>query len=121
MFEVHQPAVEVSRVTGHPAGRVSAAFRAGFLACKEAGYALSLPVEQAAHTLWAGMHGTISLHHSMLRDDSTETLTLQMADGLLTSLVAAAPGTSPPFPTATAETAASRHIRDILTGGQRTD
>ncbi|CAK7287898.1 TetR/AcrR family transcriptional regulator [Streptomyces misionensis] len=121
MFEVRQPAVEVSRVSGHPARRVSASLRSGFLACREAGYALSLPYEQAAQTLWAGLHGIVSLHHSMFHDDSTEALTLQLADGLVGSLVAPAPGPAPSFPAAPEETTASRHIKAILSGAQRGD
>ncbi|MEV7749626.1 TetR/AcrR family transcriptional regulator [Streptomyces griseofuscus] len=121
MFEVQQPAVEVSRVSGHPARHISASLRSGFSGCREAGYALSLPCEQAAQTLWAGLHGTVSLHHSMFHDDSTEALTLQLADGLLGSLIAPAPGPSPSFPAAPAETAASRHIKAILSGAQRGD
>ncbi|WP_159663581.1 TetR/AcrR family transcriptional regulator [Streptomyces mexicanus] len=119
MFEVPQPAVEVSRISGHPARHVSARLRAGFLRCQEAGYALSLPVEQAAQTLWAGLHGAISLHHSLFDDESTDALLLLLSDGLIDSLVAGTPGVSPPFATAPAETAASRQIKAILSGAQQ--
>ncbi|WP_261560400.1 TetR/AcrR family transcriptional regulator, partial [Frankia tisae] len=116
MFEVPQPTVEVARISAHPAHGVSASFRAGFRRCQKTGYALSLPVEQAAQTLWAGLHGMVTLHHSLFPDESTENLTLQLADGLLDSLVANTPGTSPPFRSAPPETAASRHLRAILAG-----
>ncbi|CAJ62647.1 MULTISPECIES: TetR/AcrR family transcriptional regulator [Frankia] len=116
MFEVPQPTVEIARISEHPAHGVSASLRAGFRRCRQSGYALSLPVEQAAQTLWAGLHGMVTLHHSLFHDESTENLTLQLADGLLDSLVASTPGTSPPFRSAPPETAASRHIRAILAG-----
>jgi AcrR family transcriptional regulator len=114
MFEERQPVVEASRISAHPARHVSASLRAGLLRCQESGYALSQPVEQAAQTLWAGLHGTVALHHSLFRDDSTEALTLNLADGLLDLLVA--PGESPLLPSAPAETAASRQIKAILAG-----
>ncbi|MGO4751712.1 TetR/AcrR family transcriptional regulator [Streptomyces sp. 2MCAF27] len=114
MFEVPQPTVEPPRISGHPARRVSARFRAGFLKCREAGYALSLPVEQAAQTLWAGLHGTVSLHHSLFHDESAEVIMLELADGLVDSMVAGEPGPSPLFRVAPAETSASRRIRALL-------
>ncbi|MFJ1647740.1 TetR/AcrR family transcriptional regulator [Streptomyces sp. NPDC088258] len=121
MFEVRQPTVEQSRISGHPARHVSAGLRAGLRRCQESGYALSLPVEQAAQTLWAGLHGTVALHHSLYRDESTETLTLDLADGLVDSLVADVPGASALFAAAAAETRASRRIREILTGPRQGD
>ncbi|MDX3853398.1 TetR/AcrR family transcriptional regulator [Streptomyces sp. AK02-01A] len=121
MFEVRQPTVEPSRISGHPARHVSASLRAGLRRCQESGYALSLPVEQAAQTLWAGLHGMVALHHSLYRDESTETLTLHLADGLVDSLVAGAPGASSLFPTAVAETEASRRIREILAAPRQGD
>ncbi|MEV7422181.1 MULTISPECIES: TetR/AcrR family transcriptional regulator [unclassified Streptomyces] len=114
MFEVRQPTVEPSRISGHPARHISASFRAGLRGCQEAGYALSLPVEQAAQTLWSGLHGSVALHHSLYHDESTEALTLLLADGLVDSLVTGPPGV-PPLPRAApAETEAARLIRDIL-------
>ncbi|MFB7085680.1 TetR/AcrR family transcriptional regulator [Streptomyces sp. NPDC056296] len=112
MFEMHQPAADPSRISGHPARLISAGLRAGLHSCAESGLGLSLPVEQAAQTLWAGLHGMVSLHHSLYRDESSEELVLQLADGLVDSLVAGAPGV--PFLTgSTAETDASRRIREI--------
>ncbi|WP_327339444.1 TetR/AcrR family transcriptional regulator [Streptomyces sp. NBC_01324] len=88
MFEVHQPEADPSRIGAHPARRISAGLRAGLHACAVDGAGLSLPVEQAAQTLWAGLHGMVSLHHSLHRDESSEGLVLQLADGLVDSLVA---------------------------------
>jgi AcrR family transcriptional regulator len=113
MFEVRQPAVGAARISGHPARHVSASLRAGLLQCQEAGYALSMPVEQAAVTLWAGLHGLVSLHHSLFHDDSSEALTLEMVDGVVDSLVFAAGSAQRTTP---AETAASRHIKAIMAG-----
>lgn len=112
MFEVHQPAADPSRIGGHPARRISAALRAGLHACAVDGSGLSLPVEQAAQTLWAGLHGMVSLHHSLYRDESSEGLVLQLADGLVDSLVAGASG-APFLAGSGSETEASRRIREI--------
>ncbi|BBC35107.1 hypothetical protein SGFS_064010 [Streptomyces graminofaciens] len=112
MFEVHQPTAEPSRISGHPARHISASLRAGLHSCEENGFGLSLPVDQATHTLWAGLHGMVSLHHNLYRDESSEELILQLADGLVDSLVAGAPGA--PFIAASgSETEASRRIREI--------
>ncbi|MFD4553894.1 TetR/AcrR family transcriptional regulator [Streptomyces sp. NPDC058469] len=119
MFEVRQPAVEPSRINGHPARHVSASFRTALRGCLESGYALSLPVEQAAQTLWAALHGTVALHHSLYHDESSETLTLHLADGVVDSLVTGTPGTSPHFPSAPPDSEASRQIRDLLSPPQQ--
>nr|WP_145492651.1 MULTISPECIES: TetR/AcrR family transcriptional regulator [Streptomyces] len=121
MFEVRQPAVESPRISGHPARRVSATLRAGLRRCQESGYALSLPLEQAAQTLWAGLHGMVALHHSLYRGESSEVLTLHLANGLVDSLVAGTPGASPLFPVAAQETEASRRIREIRTALRQGD
>ncbi|MFF4767373.1 TetR/AcrR family transcriptional regulator [Streptomyces sp. NPDC001255] len=114
MFEVDQPPVAAPRIGSHPARHVSASFRTGFRGCREAGYELSLPVEQAAQTLWAGLHGMVGLHHSLFPDDSTEDLTLHLASGLLDSLVAGTTGPAPAFRAAPEETDASRRISALL-------
>ncbi|WP_405703321.1 TetR/AcrR family transcriptional regulator [Streptomyces sp. NBC_01383] len=112
MFEVHQPATDPSRIGAHPARHISAGLRAGLRSCAEGGFGLSLPVEQAAQTLWAGLHGMVSLHHSLYRDESSEDLVLQLADGLVDSLVAVAGDVS--FLTGSGpETEASRRIRAL--------
>jgi hypothetical protein len=110
MFEVHQPAADPSRIGAHPARYISAGLRAGLRSCEEGGYGLSLPVEQAAQTLWAGLHGMVSLHHSLYRDESSEDLILQLADGLVDSLVA---GDAPFLTGSGSETEASRRIRAL--------
>lgn len=112
MFEVHQPAAGPSRIAGHPARLVSAGLRAGLHACAQSGFGLSLPVEQAAQTLWAGLHGMVSLHHSLYRDESSEGLILQLADGLVDSLVAGSPG-APLLAAGGCETEASRRLREL--------
>ncbi|WNI28234.1 TetR/AcrR family transcriptional regulator [Streptomyces sp. ITFR-6] len=114
MFEVRQPTVAPSKISHHPARHVSASLRAGIRQCQNSGYIVTQPVEQAAQTLWAGLHGTVSLHHSFYRGESSEALVLLLADGLIDSLVTSAPGSRPGHEGA-AETAASRHIREILT------
>ncbi|WUF49892.1 TetR/AcrR family transcriptional regulator [Streptomyces sp. NBC_00483] len=121
MFEVHQPKVEASRISAHPARHVSASLRGGFAQCQDAGYALSMPVAQAAQTLWAGLHGTVALHHSLFHDEASESLTLLLSDGLVDSLVASTPGANPPFATVSGETDASRRIQSILSGSPLKD
>ncbi|MDT0413506.1 MULTISPECIES: TetR/AcrR family transcriptional regulator [Streptomyces] len=112
MFEAHQPAADPSRIGAHPARRISAGLRDGLNSCAEHGFGLSLPVEQAAQTLWAGLHGMLSLHHSLYRDESSEGLVLQLSDGLVDSLVARGPNV--PFRAASgSETEASRRIRAL--------
>ncbi|MEV5681287.1 TetR/AcrR family transcriptional regulator [Streptomyces sp. NPDC052179] len=109
MFEVHQPTADPNRIGGHPARRVSAGLRAGLRDCVDNGFGLSLPVEQAAQTLWAGLHGIVSLHHSLYHDDSSDELVLQLADGLVDALVPGAP-----FVAGSGfETAASRRIKEL--------
>ncbi|MFC5833476.1 TetR/AcrR family transcriptional regulator [Nonomuraea insulae] len=101
MFEVRQPPAEMSRIGLHPARRVSGRFRAGFTRCQEAGEMLSLPVEQAALTLWAGLHGLVALNHSLFLEASVADLTLNVADGLVASLVAGPDGAAHLRPVAT--------------------
>ncbi|MFJ6700054.1 TetR/AcrR family transcriptional regulator [Streptomyces sp. NPDC091272] len=112
MFEAYQPAADPSRIGAHPARHISAGLRACLHSCAENGFGLSLPVEQAAQTLWAGLHGMVSLHHSLYRDESSEGLVLQLADGLVDSLVTRAPcvpfRVTPGF-----ETEASHRIRAL--------
>ncbi|MFF3574063.1 TetR/AcrR family transcriptional regulator [Nocardia jiangxiensis] len=83
MYEVRQPEVDIARIRRHPARLVSENFRKGFERCRESGYGLALPIEQSAQPLWHGLHGEPALAHSLFSDDSTEILTLAMADGLL--------------------------------------
>ncbi|UIX29135.1 TetR/AcrR family transcriptional regulator [Streptomyces sp. GQFP] len=110
MFEVRQPEVDAARIAGHPTRRVPDGFRAAFGRCREEGYGLAMPVEQAAHTLWAGLHGNLALAHSLFDDSSLNTMLPDLADGLLDALVSAAPGAERSWPSAT-ENSVSRRIR----------
>jgi AcrR family transcriptional regulator len=112
MFEVHQPTADPSRIGGHPARHISTKLRAGLRSCEKSGFGLSLPVDQATQTLWAGLHGMVSLHHSLYRDESSERLVLQLADGLVDSLVVGDPGGTLVAESAS-ETEASRRIREL--------
>ncbi|CAN5814988.1 TetR/AcrR family transcriptional regulator [soil metagenome] len=86
MYEVRQPAVERERMGLHPARQVSARLRRALADCAEAGYPLHLPLYQATHTLWTGLHGLVSVQHSLAMDGSPEYLA-GMSDGLLDVLV----------------------------------
>ncbi|GAA2528795.1 TetR/AcrR family transcriptional regulator [Winogradskya humida] len=87
MYEVEQPIVDAARLARHPAGVVSGRFRDAITRCDAAGHPSSLPVEQAGHTLWAGLHGVIALSHTFADGTATEEMVLGIADGLLGSLV----------------------------------
>ncbi|MCB5906397.1 TetR/AcrR family transcriptional regulator [Streptomyces pinistramenti] len=87
MYEMRQPAVDAGRIGRHPARLVSERFREAVTRCKNDGYRLTLPVEQLAQTLWAGLHGNVALTHSLFPDASAEQLVLGLADGLLDSMI----------------------------------
>jgi AcrR family transcriptional regulator len=87
MYEVRQPVVDAARIGRHPARLVSGSLREAVGRCRAAGLPLSLPAEQAAHTLWAGVHGIVALNHSLFAEHSDERPVLGLADGLLGSLV----------------------------------
>ncbi|MDH6696306.1 TetR/AcrR family transcriptional regulator [Streptomyces sp. MAA16] len=116
MFEVRQPEVDAARISRHPARQVSGNLREAFGRCREEGYGLAMPVEQAAHTLWAGLHGSVSLTHSLFDDSSLDGLLLDVADGLLDALVAPAPGADRAWPSAAANPVSLR-IRSIAALG----
>jgi hypothetical protein len=71
------------------------------MACGQAGYPLALPLRQAAHTLWTGLHGMVSVQHSMGLSTPDETL-FGLADGLIDILVGAHATQAPAFPADTA-------------------
>ncbi|MFC9057179.1 TetR/AcrR family transcriptional regulator [Streptomyces sp. NPDC057074] len=96
MFEVQQPTADPSRVAGHPALQVFDVLSAGLRSCSEAGFLLSAPVREAAQILWSGLHGMVSLQHSLYRDESSQGQILRLADGLVGSLVLDAPGSQSP-------------------------
>jgi AcrR family transcriptional regulator len=103
MYEVEQPVVATEQLARHPARVVSGRFREAIARCRDAGFPPTMPVEQAAHTLWAGLHGNVTLGHTFADGASTEELILGLADGLLGALV---PGDA----TARAELAADGDI-----------
>ena len=113
MYEVRQPEVDFSRIGRHPSRLVSESFRTAFTHCREDGYGLVLPVEQSAQTLWSGLHGELSLSHSLFFDASTESLVLALADGLLDALVSRDPAHDQRWPSP-AESPASRQIRSMM-------
>lgn len=94
MYEVRQPAAEMERIGQHPSRRVGASFRTAVGRCADAGLSLALPPNQAAHTLWAALHGFVSLQHSLALPTPFEATTA-LADGLLDVLVARARDTRP--------------------------
>lgn len=97
MYQVRQPEVEPGRLGSHPARQVSDRLRAGLTASADAGYPLALPVHQAAHTLWTGLHGMVSVQHSFAMAGSIDGL-LELADGLLDLVVARETGSGPAYP-----------------------
>jgi AcrR family transcriptional regulator len=97
MYEVHQPAVDRSRLGLHPARLVSSSLRRALTCCAQAGYELSLPPRQAGHTLWTGLHGIVSLQHS-LSLASPDDVIAGLAAGLVDILVATDPVPDPVVP-----------------------
>jgi AcrR family transcriptional regulator len=106
MYEIRQPAVEHERMGLHPARLVSARLRHALAACADAGHPLSLPLYQATHTLWTGLHGLVSVQHSLAIDGSPDQLT-GMADGLVDIVVSPLQRDGPAYPP---ETAVDRYI-----------
>jgi AcrR family transcriptional regulator len=97
MYEIRQPAVERERMGLHPARQVSGRLRRALAACADAGYPLALPLYQATHTLWTGLHGLVSLQHSLAMDGSPDHLA-GLADGLVDVLVGGEQGAGPAYP-----------------------
>jgi AcrR family transcriptional regulator len=88
MYEVEQPAVAPAQLPRHPARMVSGRLREAIARCGDAGFPPAMPVEQAGHTLWSGLHGNVTLSHTFVADGaSTRELILGLADGLLGVLV----------------------------------
>jgi AcrR family transcriptional regulator len=106
MYEVRQPTVERERMGLHPARLVSARLRRGLSDCADAGYPLSLPLYQATHTLWTGLHGLVSVQHSLAIEGSPDQLA-GMADGLLDIVVSPQRRKGPAYPP---ETDVDRYI-----------
>ena len=97
MYEVRQPSVDMSRMGTHPARLVSRRLRGALAACADDGYPLSLPLHQAANTLWTGLHGLVSIQHS-LSVSTSENMVLGLADGLVDILVRAERTGRPAYP-----------------------
>jgi hypothetical protein len=106
MYEIRQPAVEHDRMGLHPARLVSARLRGALAACADAGHPLSLPLYQATHTLWTGLHGLVSLQHSLAIEGSPDQLA-GLADGLVDIVVSAQHDSGPAYPP---ETDVDRYI-----------
>jgi len=113
MYETRQPEVDASRIGRHPSRLISENFRKAFVRCRNAGHGLALPIEQSAQTLWHGLHGELSLSHSLFFDESTDTLVLALADGLLDALVSAAPDSAQQWPSP-ADSPVSSRLRSIM-------
>ncbi|MGW0891122.1 TetR/AcrR family transcriptional regulator [Saccharopolyspora sp. NPDC002578] len=90
MYEVRQPAVDPERVGRHPSRLVAARFRLALQRCLDEGYAIGLPPRQAAHTLWTGLHGMVSLQHSLSLNPAPELID-GLAEGLTGVIVSAKP------------------------------
>ncbi|HEV7935181.1 MAG TPA: TetR/AcrR family transcriptional regulator [Actinomadura sp.] len=97
MYEVRQPAADPARLGLHPSRMVSSGFRRALARCLEGGYQLSLPPHQAGHILWTGLHGIVSLQHS-LSLAAPEDVVTGLAAGLVDILVTAEPVPDPAAP-----------------------
>jgi AcrR family transcriptional regulator len=106
MYEIRQPVVERERMGLHPARQVSARLRQALAACADAGFALSLPLYQATHTLWTALHGLVSVQHSLAIEGSPSQLA-GMADGLVDIVVSVQQCSGPAYPP---ETDVDRYI-----------
>jgi len=97
MYEIRQPAVDPDRMGMHPARQVSGRLRKALAACADAGYPLALPLYQATHTLWTGLHGLVSVQHSLAMSGSVDQLE-EMADGLVDLVVSPERRDGPGYP-----------------------
>ncbi|WP_019546647.1 TetR/AcrR family transcriptional regulator [Streptomyces sulphureus] len=114
MYETRQPRVEPARLHRHPSRHISHALREGLARCREAGHALALPDEQAAQTLWSGMHGAITLHQALAEGPTHVDLPARLATGLIEAMVPSESTGAAQPPAADTETA--RQLREILAG-----
>lgn len=118
MFETKQPQVEGSRIRMHPVSKVSGSLREAVRRCRASGCALALPADQTAHTLWTGMHGTLSLTHSLIDIEPLPAICRNLADSLIETLVAA-PGVGFHDQSKLPESEAARAIRAVLDGSYK--
>lgn len=117
MYEIRQTTITQGRSGNHPAGQVSDLLRNELVACTEAGYPLALPLYQAAHTLWAGLHGLVSAQRSLTLTSETEGL-LELADGLTDLIVSREIRSGPAYPP---QTEIDRTIETAVTGAKPHD
>lgn len=97
MYEVRQPTADPARIGHHPSRLVSRGLRRALARCADEGYSLALPLHQAAHTLWTGLHGLVSVQHSLAITTPANTIT-DLADGLLDVLVSTERTDGPSYP-----------------------
>lgn len=95
MYETRQPAVDLERAVSHPSGMVTGSLRDAIGRCAEAGAVLGLPHHVLAQSLWAHVHGLISLNHGLAISDADE-LVHACADEHLDALVTIAPEAGTP-------------------------
>ncbi|MET0698891.1 MAG: TetR/AcrR family transcriptional regulator [Mycobacterium sp.] len=110
MYEIRQPVTERDKLGHHPARQVSGRLRHALAGCADDGYAISLPLYQAAHTLWTALHGLVSAQHSLAMNEITPEL-IALADGMVDLLVSREKGSGPAYP---AQTAVDRAIADSV-------
>ncbi|WP_344867205.1 TetR/AcrR family transcriptional regulator [Amycolatopsis ultiminotia] len=100
MYEVRQPTADPARIGHHPSRLVSRGLRRALARCADEGYPLALPLHQAAHTLWTGLHGLVSVQHSLAINTPMTTIT-DLADGLVDVLVSTERTAGPGYPQST--------------------
>ncbi|WP_020500868.1 TetR/AcrR family transcriptional regulator [Sciscionella marina] len=110
MYEIRQPAADSTRIGHHPARLISGLFRTTLTDCAQAGYPLSLPLRQTAHTLWTGLHGILSICHSLAITTPPDQLD-GITDGLLDILVDTDPTDGQTIPP---DTKIERFIADTI-------
>lgn len=117
MYEIRQTTITEGGSGNHPARHVSDLLRSELVACTEAGYPLALPLYQAAHTLWAGLHGLVSAQRSLTLTSETEGLR-ELADGLTDLIVSREIRSGPAYPP---QTDIDRTIETAVTGAKPID
>ena len=100
MYEVRQPTADPARIGLHPSRLVSRGLRRALARCADEGHPLTLPLHQAAHTLWTGLHGLVSVQHSLAIKTPAAVIT-GLADGLVDILVGTGRTDGPGYPPST--------------------
>lgn len=108
-------------------GRISAGGATRLIAGQDGWFALTLsrsddidtvpamlesdpPIRSTAHTLWTGLHGLVSIQHSLAMDGSIQNLEA-MADGLVDVLVSPQRRDGPAYPP---QTEVDRYIAETV-------